>query len=382
MVVEMVGPLDAGAVVAPSDSGWDVARQAFNLAVDQQPALVVYPETAEQVAAAVGFARERGLRVAPQRTGHAAEALPSLADTLLLRTDRMRAVEVDPAARTVRAAGGANWGDVVAATAPHGLAPIAGSSPNVGIAGFHLGGGLGFLSRRHGLAANSLTAIELVTADGRQVRATADSEPELFWALRGGGGNFGVVTALELNLFPVPDLYGGTLFFPIERAGEVFEAWRQLTLVAPEDLTLCARLLQIPDIDGPPPALRGRSFALVDVIFLGGETAGAELIAPVRALGPELDTVAAVGPEALGTLHMDPEDPVPALDDHMLLGPLSPEAVEGFVVAAGPDSGSSLVVAELRQIGGAMSREAPGGGALSARSRHSPATTSSSASAR
>lgn len=351
-------------LVSSGDPGWDGARQAFNLAVDQRPALIAYPESADDVVAVVDYACAKGLRVAPQRTGHAAQAIESLAGAVLLRTDRLTGVEVDVAARTARIAGGTLGGEVADAAAAHGLAPIAGSSRTVGVTGYHLGGGLSFASRKLGLAANAVRAIELVTADGRVVRAAADSEPELFWALRGGGGNYGVVTALEVELFELPEVYAGNLFFPAERAREVLHAWRETTLTAPEELTLSGRVLQVPDVPGPPPPLRGRAFAVVDAVFLGGDGDGAELLAPLRALGPEMDNVALAGPDVLGRVHMDPEDPVPALTDHTLTGPLPPEAIDAFVDAVGPESGSTLVVAELRQTGGALSRVAPGGGVL------------------
>jgi len=355
----------AGFAVAPGEPEWDASRSAFNLAVDQRPELIAFPETVDDVVAAVSFARDNGLRLAPQRTGHAAAPIDSLAGTLLLRTDRFGAeVDVDPAARTARIAAGAIWADVADRATPHGLAPLSGSSRTVGVVGYHLGGGLSFVGRKHGLAANAVRAIELVTADGRLVRATADSEPDLFWALRGGGGNFGVVTAIEIDLFETPELQAGNLLFPVDRAREVFHAWREATLTAPDELTLSARILQIPDIPAAPPPLRGRSFAVVDAVFLGSEAGGADLLAPLRALDPEIDTVASAGPDALGRVHMDPEDPVPAIGDHKLLGPLPPETVDAFLDAVGPGSGSRLVSAELRQNGGALSRPAPGGGAL------------------
>jgi FAD binding domain len=366
----------AGFVVAPGEPEWDASRSAFNLAVDQRPDLIAFPESVDDVVAAIAFARDNGLRLAPQRTGHAAAPIDSLAGTLLMRTDRLRDVAgaagsstgdvatIDPAARTARVAAGAIWADVADLATPHGLAPLAGSSRGVGVVGYHLGGGLSFVGRKHGLAANAVGAIDLVAADGRLVRATPDSEPDLFWALRGGGGNFGVVTAIEIDLFETPELQAGNLLFPVERAREVFHAWREATLTAPDELTISARILQIPDIPGPPPPLRGRSFAVVDAVFLGAEAEAAELLAPLRALDPEIDTVAPAGPDALGRVHMDPEDPVPAMGDHKLLGPLPPEAVDAFLDAVGPGSGSRLVSAELRQNGGALSRPAPGGGAL------------------
>ncbi len=360
--------------IAPGDAAWDASRTAFNLAIDQTPALIAFPETVDDVVAAIELARANGLRVAPQRTGHAAEPIAPSTDALLLRTDRLLelapgvtgAAEVDSAARAARVAAGALWGDLADLAIPHGLAPLAGSSRTVGVVGYHLGGGLSLMSRKHGLAANAVRAIELVTAGGRSVRATPDSEPELFWALRGGGGSVGVVTALEIDLFELPDVYAGNLFFPIERAREVLHAWREATLTAPDELTLSGRVLRVPDVPGPPPPLRGRGFAVIDVVFLGTEADGAELLAPLRALDPEIDTVAATDPGALGRVHMDPEDPAPALTDHTLTGPLPPEAIDAFVDVAGPDSGSRLVSTELRQHGGALAESPPGAGALGA----------------
>ncbi len=354
-----------GFVVTADDAGWDAARQAFNLAIDQRPPLVAFPESTEDVVAVVDFARANGLRVAPQRTGHAAEPLAPLADAVLLRTDRMSGVAIDPRARRARAAAGALWSDVVGPASPLGLSPLSGSAPTVGVTGYTLGGGLSGLGRKLGLAANSVTAVELVTADGRVVRADHDHEPDLFWALRGGGGSFGVVTALEFELYETPELYAGNLFFPVERAAEVFHAWREATLRAPEELGLGARILNVPDVPGPPPPLRGRSFALIWAVYLGNEAAGAELLAPLRALGPEIDTLAPATPASLTQVFMDPEEPGPSHDDHMLLGELPGEAIDAFVEAASPDT-ADLILAELRVVGGALARPPEGAGALAA----------------
>jgi FAD/FMN-containing dehydrogenase len=198
-------------VVLPGDARFDDARRAWNLAIDQRPVAVVFPESAADMAVAVGYAAERGLRIAAQGTGHNAGPLGPLADTMLLRTDKMRGIRIDPVARTARTEAGVVWIDVVQAAAAHGLAALAGSSPDVGVTGYTLGGGLSFLGRKHGLAANNVIAAEMVTADGRLVRADPEHEPDLFWALRGGGGSFGVVTALEFRLFPVTRAYAGAL---------------------------------------------------------------------------------------------------------------------------------------------------------------------------
>src|SRR3954454_8705241 len=235
-----------GTVLGPRDEGYDQARGVFNLTTDQYPALIAFPQDAADVAAAVRYAAARGLRVAPRRTGHNAGPLPDLGDTLLLRTDALQGVEIDREARRVRAAAGSRWWDVVPRASEVGLAALHGSTPDVSIAGYTLGGGMGWYARKHGLACNSVRAIEIVTADGALRRVDASHEPDLFWALRGGGGNYGVVTAMEFDLYPVKEIYAGALFFPFERASELLHAWRELTHTAPEELTSAARLLQIP----------------------------------------------------------------------------------------------------------------------------------------
>ena len=196
----------AGDVVTPADEAWDEARQAWNLAVDQRPVAVVLAETADDVVVTIEEARAAGLRVAPQGTGHNAAPLGELSGTILLRTSRMRGVEIDPAAQIARVEAGVIWIEVVEAAAEHGLAALAGSSPDVGVVGYTLGGGLSWLARKYGFAANQVTAVELVTADGRFIRADRENEPDLFWAVRGGGGSFGVVTALEFRLFPLTEV--------------------------------------------------------------------------------------------------------------------------------------------------------------------------------
>src|SRR5215470_1254323 len=190
-----------GEVFVPGEDGYDQARQAWNLAVDERPAADVVP--------AVRFARSHGMRIAPQGTGHGAAPLEPLEGAMLLRTSRMRSVRINPDARAARAEAGAQWQDVTVPAGEQGLAVLAGTSPNVGVAGYVLGGGIGWLARRYGLAANSVTAAQIVTPDGNLVRADAGHEPDLFWAVRGGGGSVGVVTALEMRLYPVRELYAG-----------------------------------------------------------------------------------------------------------------------------------------------------------------------------
>jgi FAD/FMN-containing dehydrogenase len=299
----------AGETVLPGDGGWDAARQAWNLSVDQRPAAVVFPETAEEIAAVVEVAAAHGLRVAPQGTGHSAAPIGPLEGTILLKTSRMRGVEIDAEANRARVRAGALWGEVVPAAAEHGLAALAGSAKDVGVVGYTLGGGIGWLARRHGLACNSVLAVEAVTADGRIVRAGADDEPDLFWALRGGGGSLAIVTALEFALHPVAELYAGALFWPLERAGEVLHTWRELVVAAPDELTSLGRLMQFPPIPEVPEPFRGRAFVLVEAAHCGPEADGAALLQPLRALGPETATLATIPVDGLSELHMDPPQP-------------------------------------------------------------------------
>jgi FAD/FMN-containing dehydrogenase len=345
-----------GEVVSPGDPGWDAARQAFNLTIDQRPTAVAFPVDEDDVAAVVAFARDHGLRIAPQSTGHNAGPIASLQDTVLLKTSAMTGVEIDPAARRARVRAGARWADVADPASELGLAPLAGSSRDVGVVGYSLGGGMGWLARRHGLQANSVTAIELVTADGELRRVDHEREPELFWALRGGGGDFGVVTAMEFELYRAENMYAGALFFPFERASEVLHAWHEWLPGVPEEVTSVGRVLQIPDIPQAPDVVRGKSFALVEAAYLGDEASGAELMAPLRELGPEMDTFAMVPPAALGYLHMDPDEPSPYMSETLLVGDLSAAAIDDLLAVAGPGSGSPLVSVELRHMGGALAR--------------------------
>ena len=340
----------SGEVYGPDDEGWDAARRAWNLAVDQRPAAVALPRTDADVIEIIGFARENGLRVAPQTTGHGAAAIASLEGTILLSTKNMRGVRIDAARRRARVRAGALWQDVTVPASAYGLAPLAGSSPDVGIVGYTLGGGLSWLGRRYGFACDSVIAIELVTADGRHVRTDAHNDPELFAALKGGGGNFGVVTALEFQLFPVAELTGGALLWPWERSEEILTAWAEWTRTLPDTVTSLCRILQIPPLPDVPEPLRGRSFVVVEAAVLGDDA----ILAPLRALEPELDMMGPIAPVALGKIHNDPEQPMPGLSDHRVLANVCPTTVRALVEAAGPDSGSPLVAVELRHLGGRL----------------------------
>jgi FAD/FMN-containing dehydrogenase len=354
----------AGDAITPGDAEYDVARQAWNLAVDQEPVIVALPESAGDVARIVRYARDRGLRVAPQGTGHNAGPIERLDDTVLMKTSRMIGVEIHAHERYARVQAGAIWADVVGPAAEHGLTAMSGSSPDVGVVGYTLGGGFSWIGRKYGLAANNVRAIELVTAEGRLVRADREHHPHLFWALRGGGGSFGVVTAIEIDLFPFSEIYAGMLAFPIERAREVLQTWNRLVAALPDEMTTVGRMVRVPPLPEIPEFIRGRELAVVEAFHLGEEADGARLVQPLRDLGPEIDTIATMPTSELIHVHMDPPHPVPGDGDHAMIGSeLPPDGIDAFVDAFRSDAGAPLLMAELRQLGGALARSAPGHGA-------------------
>jgi FAD/FMN-containing dehydrogenase len=359
------GRLD-GRIVLPEEPEWDEARSAWNLAVDQRPSAVVLPESSEDVAATVRFAARNGLRVAMQGTGHNAGPLGPLGGTILVRTSELRGVRIDPVARTARVEAGALWADVAGAAGRHGLAALAGSSPDVGVVGYTLGGGLSWLGRKHGLAANSVVSAEVVTADGALRLVDAEHDHDLFWALRGGGGSFAAVTALEFRLFELDEVYAGMLVWPMTDAPRVLQAWREWTATAPDEATTSARLLRVPPLPDIPEAFRGRELVVIDGAIVADAASGVELLAPLRALMPEVDTFGMLPSSALSTIHMDPDHPVPGHGDGFLLAELPAEAVDALIEAGTPEGGSPLLAIEVRHLGGALGVEQPHHGALAA----------------
>jgi len=351
-------------LLRPGDKGWDGARLGFNLAIDPQPALISVPRSEEDVAETVRFAREQGLRVAAQGTAHGAGALSSLQDSILLRTTEMKGVELGAAARTAKARAGAVWADLVPQASEQGLAMLHGSAPTLGIVGYTIGGGVGWYSRKHGLACNRARSFELVGADGELRRVNANSDPDLFWALRGGGGGFGVVTSVEFELLEIAEVYAGAMFFPFERAEEVLRAWRDWTATVPDEMTSVGRLMQFPPIPDVPEPVRGKSFAILELIYIGDEASGRKLAAPLTDLDPVMNSLAAVPPAGIADLHMDPPGPVSGITGHLLLEDLGDEALAELLRVAGPGSGSKLTSVEVRHGGGALSRPDPNAGAL------------------
>lgn len=351
----------------PGEAAYDTGRTAWNLAAQQRPAAVALPRTVDEVSRLVRVASRAGLRVAAQNTGHAAATLVArgLDDVVLVRLNALSGVFVDPVRQTARVEGGAVWQHVVAAAAQHGLTALHGSAPDVGVVGYTLGGGLSFYGRKHGLASSSVTALEIVTADGDVVRATAQDNVELFWAVRGGGGSFGIVTALEFRLYPITDVYAGMMLWDLERAADVVPAWATWCATAPDEISTSLRVMRFPPMPELPDFLRGRSLVVLDGAALLEDDAAAELLAPFRALAPEMDTFGRVPATVVTEIHMDPPAPVPAVGAGTMLAQLDDDAVGAFLDAVGPGVDTPVFIAELRQLGGAVGVPAIDGGALS-----------------
>jgi hypothetical protein len=352
-----------GRIATSSDADWDEARQAWNLAADQRPAAVALVESADDTSKVINFARENGLKVAGQGTGHGAVSLPPLDDTILIKTERMRAVTIE--GDKARAEAGALAEDVANAAIEQGMCSMPGTSPNVGITGFTLGGGLSWLGRKYGWACNRATAIEVVTADGEPRTVDTTSDPDLFWALRGGGGGYGIVTALHVELLPIAEAYAGALLFPAELTADGLRAYREWAEQAPEEVASMVRMMNLPPLPDVPEVIRGKKFLHIGAACIGSKEEGETAIAPLREIGePLMDTFDQIPATGLTRIAMDPEPPVPGLGHHGVLKELPQEAIDAFVEAAGPDTDSPLLLAELRQLGGALARPAENGGAL------------------
>jgi hypothetical protein len=356
----------SGRVATPSDSDWDDARAAWNLAADQRPDAVAFVESGDDIAATVRFAVAHDLRVAGQGTGHGAAPLGPLEGAILVKTERMRGIKVDPASRTARVEAGVLSLELGKAAGAHGFCSMPGSAPDVGVVGYTLGGRLSWLGRRHGFACNRVRAIELITAEGGARTVDADNDPDLFWALRGGGGGYAIVTALQLDLLPIAEVYAGALLFPAEVGADAVRTYRDWTKTVSEDVTSVVRFLTPPPIPDVPEPLRGRPLLTISATCIGSQTEDEAAIAPLREIGETImDTFAWMPTAGLSRIHMDPENPVPGVGEGGLVGELPDEAIDAFVGVAGSDSGSPLLLSELRHLGGALGRPDPDGGALS-----------------
>jgi FAD/FMN-containing dehydrogenase len=336
-------------LLTPDQPGYEHGR--FNTVVKERPAAVVIAKSVEDVQAAVRHAAAEGLPVAVQATGHAVTVPADGA--LLILTREMTGIEVNAGNRTARVEAGVRSGSLIAAAADAGLAPLNGASPSVGTVGYTLGGGLGPLGRQYGFAADHVRSLDIVTADGSLVTASPTEHEDLFWATRGGRGNFGVVTALVTDLVPVTRLYGGGFFYSGESAAEVLEAYRTWTPTLPDELSTSIALVWLPPFDTIPEPIRGRFVAHLRIAYTGAADDGERLVAPMRAAAPILiDALREMPYREVATIHNDPTEPAPFQERSGLLRTLEPETVAALLAGARPP----LAVVELRHLGGALSR--------------------------
>ncbi|GGX32915.1 FAD-linked oxidase [Streptomyces malachitofuscus] len=356
-----------GPVLRPGDEGYAEEVTGFNLSALRTPDVVVAATGADDVVTALRWASATGTPVAVQATGHGANF--PVDHGLLISTARMTAVEVDPERRTATVAAGAKWRDVLAAAAPHGLATLNGTSTDAGATGYLVGGGLPVLGRAYGYAADLVRSFQVVTPDGRLHETDETREPELFWALRGGKGTVGVVTSLVTELLPLRTVLGGGLYFPGEHAEAVLAAWSEWTRTVPDHMCSAFAVLRMPPIPQIPEPIRGGFWARVAVAWTGDPAEGERLLAPIRAAAPlAVDWVEEMPYTDIDRVHLDPQDPLPARESCSLLRDLTPQAQRVFLDQVGPGaSGSPLLVAQIRHMGGALARPARTEDAICAR---------------
>ncbi|MCX4882700.1 FAD-binding oxidoreductase [Streptomyces sp. NBC_00847] len=347
-----------GPVLRPGDDAYVSEVTGFNLAAIHRPDIVVGARGTDDIVTAMRWAAATDTPVAVQATGHGANF--PIDGGLLISTTRLTDVTIDPAERTATVAAGARWRHVLEAAAPHGLAPLNGSSSDAGVVGYTLGGGLPILGRAYGYAADRVRSFQVVTPDATLRTATADTEPDLFWALRGGKGNVGVVTELTFDLLPLTTVLGGGLYFSGEHAEAVLRTWADWTTTLPTEMCSAYTLLRLPPLPEIPEPLRGGFWARVALAWTGDPQEGEHLLAPLREAAPViLDTVEVMPYAAMDRIYLDPQDPLPAREACTLLRALPPDALTTFLDRAGPAVPDlPLLLIELRHMGGALSRPA------------------------
>lgn len=355
-----------GPVLVSTDGDYPAEVAGFNLAQVHSPAVVVAATNAADVAATVRIAATAGLPITVIGSGHG--DIPTVTTGILLTTRRIIGVELDSVGRTARVGAGATWHDVMALTNPAGLAPLAGSAPAVGVGGYLLGGGLGPIGRTVGFSSDHVRAFEIVCADGNLHTATAQQEPDLYWALRGGKGGFGVVTAVTVELLELPSIYGGGEYYRAAEIPALLRAYQALVNSGlPDELSTSVAVLRLPDRPALPPPLRGQTVGHLRVGYVGdradraGWAAAAErLLEPLRAAvrPPFLGAVRELPYADIGTIHNDPTRPSAHATAGMLLNELSSATIEAILSVAGPAAATPLAIVEIRHLGGAFAPSA------------------------
>jgi FAD/FMN-containing dehydrogenase len=355
-----------GPVLTQDDDGFADEVLAHNRAVVHSPDVAVGATSAQDVVEVVRWAGEQGVPVTVLATGHGAKT--PVTSGVLLTTRRLGGVSVDPASRTATVGAGAVWTDVVPVADAHGLAPVAGSSTNVGVVGYLLGGGLGPFARSHGFSSDRLESLTVVTGTGEVVEASAGQHPDLFWALRGGAAGLGVVTEVRIGLVEMPSLYAGSLFFDTEHVETALRGWLAWTATADPDTTTSAAIIGFPPFDAVSPFLRGRTVLVLRVARPGDAAAGEEVVAPLRALAPTLaDTVGVLPVARAAEIHNDPVDPGPSWVRGLLLSHVDDDLATTWLRLVGPGTPHPFVGVELRHVAGATGVDVPGGSAVAGR---------------
>ncbi|MET4541691.1 MULTISPECIES: FAD-binding oxidoreductase [Micrococcaceae] len=348
-----------GPVFTPADPGFAAEVAAFNLSTQHQPDLAFGALDAEDVSAAIRWAAERGVPVSVQSTGHG--ATNAIEGGLLISTRRMLELSIDPLEKTARVGAGVRWKAVVELAGTFGLMGLCGSTTDVGVVGYTLGGGLPILGRKYGFASDHVIAFEIVTADGTLRRVTKDEDSELFFLLRGGKGNLGIVTAMEFHLFPGSDLYAGGIYFDGEQAPEVLQAFRGWAPALPVEASASLAFLRLPDMEMVPEPLRGKFVIHLRYAYQGDLAAAAELLEPMRRSAPfMMDATGPLDATAFDSIHQDPDQPVPVMEHGFLLDRLDAPEAETLLRHFGPGVESPVLLAELRLLGGALAKSAGG----------------------
>ncbi|MGY1985068.1 FAD-binding oxidoreductase [Blastococcus sp. SYSU DS0669] len=344
-----------GSVHTPEEPEYDALVSPWNLAVPMRPAAVVAVRTADDVAAAVRFAGAHGMTAGVQATGHGAER--SLAGHLLVLTRGLDEVTVHPEG-WARIGSGVKWSQLVPVAASHGLAGVNGSTTDVSIVGYTTGGGVGPLARTYGINADRVRAFEVVTGDGVFRRVTPTEHPDLYFALRGGKGAAGIVTAMEFDLVHMPEFYGGAIYFDSADAARVIDRWRGWADDLPELGTTSFAIFQLPPLPEVPPPLAGRMTLAIRFLWTGEPSEGARLLDQLRDVAPVVLDDARLRPYTeIDAVHADPVDPMPVVDPAILLNAFPAEAADRLLAVAGHGSESPQVIVEVRHLGGAYARE-------------------------
>jgi hypothetical protein len=350
----------------PGDPGFAQEISAFNTAVTHRPDMAVGIASTEDAVEAVQLARNEGQQISVQGTGHGAHK--PVGSGLFVATRALDRIEIDPSRGTATLGPGARWGDVVARAAEHGLFPVAGAAPTVGVAGLLLGGGLGPFARSHGFSSDYLTGATVVIGTGAVVQATEDSADDLFWAVRGGKYGLGLVTEVTIRLVELSRFYAGALFFAEENIETALRGWVDWTTGADPRVTTSVAVLRLPPLDFVPEPFRGRRLLTVRFAFPGSAAEGEQLAAPLRTLAPVyVDALGDIPSTDVAKIHGDPEQPGPSWVYGLMLNGVDQDLASVVVQSIGPGTDPPFLALEMRHLGEATTRDVPGGSAVGGR---------------